>query len=144
MDITTLKHLYKSQPKGSIHFFAPLGNKTWFETVIGCEEDQVTELDWWETRNLTLTQSKKEVEEEPESSVLSNPGGSLKITATPCQHFTGRGIFDRNDTLWSSWSVESTGGGKIWFAGTNDEKISLVLTLSVFLIADQVLRACTR
>ncbi|GAA5995474.1 hypothetical protein JCM5350_004599 [Sporobolomyces pararoseus] len=117
LDITTLKHLYKSQPKGSIHFFAPLGNKTWFENVIGCKEDQVTELDWWETRNLTLSQSTKEVEEEPENSVVSSPGGSLKITATPCQHFTGRGIFDRNDTLWSSWSVESTGGGKIWFAG---------------------------
>ncbi|GAA5955265.1 hypothetical protein JCM3765_003265 [Sporobolomyces pararoseus] len=123
LDITTLKHLYKSQPKGSIHFFAPLGNKSWFENVIGCKEDQVSELDWWETRNLTLSNfnnsnsSKSSDLSQKEESLSGGGGGSLKITATPCQHFTGRGIFDRNDTLWSSWSVESERGGKIWFAG---------------------------
>ncbi|GAA5896764.1 uncharacterized protein JCM6883_007002 [Sporobolomyces salmoneus] len=110
LDIATLKHLYKAQPKDSIHFFAPLGNKSWFMSNIGCSESQVTEIDWWETRDLTLS---------------NGAGGgedSLKVTATPCMHFTGRGIFDRNDTLWSSWIVEKNNGGKVWFAGDTGYK----------------------
>lgn len=84
LDITTLKHLYKSQPKGSIHFFAPLGNKEWFISNIGCKETEVSELDWQETRNLTLRS--------PSMAQGDGEGkfeGELRITAEECQHFTG-------------------------------------------------------
>jgi hypothetical protein len=116
LDIATLTHLYKAQPKDSIHFFAPLGNKSWFMSNIGCKSHQVTEMDWWETRNLTLKQN-GESSSSPDSDPSLVKEDGLKVTATPCQHFTGRGIFDRNDTLWASWSVEGTRGGKVWFAG---------------------------
>jgi L-ascorbate metabolism protein UlaG (beta-lactamase superfamily) len=29
----------------------------------------------------------------------------LRIVATPAQHFSGRGIFDGNKTLWASWVI---------------------------------------
>ena len=40
---------------------------------------------------------------------------SLTIACTPCQHFSGRGLFDRNQTLWSSWSI--LGSKRYYFAG---------------------------
>ncbi|HVF39073.1 MAG TPA: MBL fold metallo-hydrolase [Gemmatimonadaceae bacterium] len=62
----------------------------------------ITELDWWESHLL--------------------PAG-VKLTATPAQHFSGRGLTDRNATLWSSWVIE-TSKRKIFFSadtGLTDE-----------------------
>ncbi len=50
---------------------------------LGVDARLITELDWWEEHTLA--------------------GGALSFTATPAQHFSGRGLFDRNRTLWSSW-----------------------------------------
>ena len=40
----------------------------------------------------------------------------ITIAATPARHFSGRGLFDRNKTLWCSWVV-SAGGRTIFFSG---------------------------
>lgn len=40
----------------------------------------------------------------------------LKITTLPAVHFSGRGIGDRNKTLWASFGIETT-EDKIWFSG---------------------------
>jgi L-ascorbate metabolism protein UlaG (beta-lactamase superfamily) len=53
----------------------------------GVRAERITELDWWETHRL--------------------PGADLTVTATPSQHFSGRGIKDRNTTLWSSLVIRS-------------------------------------
>ena len=54
---------------------------------MGVDPTKIVELDWMEGHELG--------------------GGDLKITATPAQHFSGRGLTDRNDTLWSSWVIRS-------------------------------------
>jgi L-ascorbate metabolism protein UlaG (beta-lactamase superfamily) len=41
----------------------------------------------------------------------------LTVTCLPAQHFSGRGIPDRNATLWSSFMVSSPTMGNIYFAG---------------------------
>ena len=48
----------------------------------GVAPERITELDWWETHQV--------------------PGTDVQITAAPSQHFSGRGLRDRNGTLWSS------------------------------------------
>jgi len=53
----------------------------------GVPAHRITELDWWE------------------SHTLSN--ADLTVTATPSQHFSGRGLKDRNATLWSSMVIKS-------------------------------------
>ncbi|GJN91758.1 hypothetical protein Rhopal_004781-T1 [Rhodotorula paludigena] len=98
LDVTTLKHLYNAQPQGTLHFFAPLGNKKWFQSTIGVKASEVTELDWWEDRELRLGED-----------TGAEKGEKLRVLCTPCQH--------RNETLWASWSVSSSTGGKVWFAG---------------------------
>lgn len=76
LDVATLTHIYKTQRPGSVHFFAPLGNAKWFKSVIGVKEDEVSEMDWWEERKLS-------VGEKGEKDAV---GGSLRIVCTPCQH----------------------------------------------------------
>ena len=55
----------------------------------------VTELDWWD-------------------SAPARRG--LSVMSTPVQHFSGRGLFDRNQTLWTGFML-SGGAGHVFFAG---------------------------
>lgn len=79
------------------HYYVPLGVKAWMIKK-GINPSQVDELDWWETRQLTVK------------------GVDIEITATPTQHFSGRGLFDRDKTLWASWAL-SWAGFTAWFGG---------------------------
>ncbi|KAJ5511623.1 N-acyl-phosphatidylethanolamine-hydrolyzing phospholipase D [Penicillium expansum] len=85
----TISEIAKRHP--NCHFFAPLGNKSWFHNS-GIKN--VTELDWWD-----------------ESDIAMSP----KEGKTP-QHVTARTPFDKYKTLWASWAIES-GGSKVYFAG---------------------------
>lgn len=49
----------------------------------GVAPGRITELDWWESTSVN----------------------GVQITATPAQHFSGRGLKDRNTTLWSSFHL---------------------------------------
>jgi len=53
----------------------------------GLDTKKITELDWWE--------SKKD-----------NSG--ISIVSTPAQHFSGRGLFDKNKTFLASWVIKSS------------------------------------
>ena len=61
---------------------------------LGVPATQVIELDWGEAVDL--------------------PG--LRLTATPSQHFSGRGLTDRNATLWASFVIQSE-RHKVFFSG---------------------------
>jgi L-ascorbate metabolism protein UlaG (beta-lactamase superfamily) len=50
----------------------------------GVPATQVREHEWWQETPL--------------------PGG-VRIVSTPARHFSGRGLFNRNSTLWTSWSL---------------------------------------
>ncbi len=63
---------------------------------LGVDPSLITELDWWEEHTL--------------------PGGAMSVIATPARHFSGRGLRDRNATLWSSW-VFTTADRRIFFSG---------------------------
>ena len=64
--------------------------------AFGVEPQRITELDWWETHRL--------------------PGADLSVTAAPSQHFSGRGLKDRNATLWSSMVIQSA-RHRVFFSG---------------------------
>ncbi len=61
----------------------------------GVPGDKIVELDWWE------------------ESELAN---GLTLVATPAQHFSGRGLTDRNRTLWNSWVIISP-NHRVFFSG---------------------------
>jgi L-ascorbate metabolism protein UlaG (beta-lactamase superfamily) len=53
----------------------------------GVRPERIIELDWWESHSV--------------------PGTEVTVTAAPSQHFSGRGLKDRNATLWSSIVIRS-------------------------------------
>ncbi|TDF35202.1 hydrolase [Alteromonadaceae bacterium M269] len=89
LDEGTIKQL-NSRVK---NFFVPKGVdahlKSW-----GVSEDRVHALDWWESVEV----------------------GGVSLTATPAQHFSGRGLFDGNETLWASWVIK-TKEHSLFFSG---------------------------
>jgi len=113
----TVLKIKKKHP--NCQFFAPLGNKKWFEDA-GIHN--VTEMDWWETRELKLSRMNSDGQNTEVTTADSsvNKGKEAEMVATigclPSQHMAARTMFDKARTLWSSWCVES-GGKKVWFAG---------------------------
>ena len=90
LDIETLLKLNKKfKPK----FIVPMGDKKLLNDI-GIKN--VEELDWWTSTNYL--------------------GDKLKITFTPAQHFSGRGIFDRMRSLWGGY-VFRFNGYQVFFAG---------------------------
>lgn len=61
----------------------------------GVPREKIIELDWWEEFHFD---------------------DNLVLAATPAQHFSGRGLFDRNRTLWASW-VLMTPEHRLFFSG---------------------------
>jgi L-ascorbate metabolism protein UlaG (beta-lactamase superfamily) len=56
----------------------------------GVKKEAIAELDWTDSLKVTSKTNSDE----------------LKITALPARHFSGRGLFDRFDTLWSSFVLK--------------------------------------
>ncbi|MEO1052407.1 MAG: MBL fold metallo-hydrolase [Bacteroidota bacterium] len=73
-------------------FLVPLGISAFMKTL-GIEKS--VDLDWWETYSIA---------------------DSVEIAAVPAQHFSGRGMLDRDATLWCGYAIKRP-GGNIYFAG---------------------------
>jgi L-ascorbate metabolism protein UlaG (beta-lactamase superfamily) len=87
------KETVRSLPRG--RFIVPLGVgaalRGW-----GIDADRITELGWGE----------------------SFRDSGLTITALEGIHFSGRGFFDRNKTLWASYVLQSAGKSIFWSGDT--------------------------
>jgi L-ascorbate metabolism protein UlaG (beta-lactamase superfamily) len=82
LDLPTIRELARSE----VPFVTSLGVGAHLEAW-GVPPHRITELDWWESHTL--------------------PNAELTVTAAPSQHFSGRGLKDRNATLWSSLVIRS-------------------------------------
>jgi len=89
LNTPTLKHLNrKFRPR----FLTGLGNARLLNRH-GIQN--VTEIDWWDTVSFS---------------------DEVKATGVPAQHFSARGLFDHNRTLWLGFVIEGP-AGKVYFAG---------------------------
>ena len=77
--------------KGDIHVFVPLNLKSFFTER---NYKNVHELDWYE-----------------DDSVYG-----IQFTSLPTVHYSGRGIGDKNKSLWCSWAISSS-AGQYYFIG---------------------------
>ncbi|KAG7140293.1 Metal-dependent hydrolase lscR like protein [Verticillium longisporum] len=102
---TSVLELQKHNPKA--HFFVGLGLESWFKSA-GLKN--VTELDWWDSADLTLTIDKTNHKTDSPETI------SATISCLPCQHTSARTLWDTDTTLWCSWAVK-TGGRSVWFGG---------------------------
>jgi L-ascorbate metabolism protein UlaG (beta-lactamase superfamily) len=83
LDYPTIRELARRD----VPFVTSLGVGAHLESW-GVPPQRITELDWWESHTL--------------------PNAELTVTAAPSQHFSGRGLKDRNATLWSSLVIRSS------------------------------------
>lgn len=89
LDAASVRRLAREHPDAS--FVVPRGLKRWF---LRRGITQAVELDWWQQVELA----------------------GCCVTAVPAQHFSGRGVFDRNRVLWCGFVVER-GDRRLYFAG---------------------------
>ena len=82
LDYPTIRELARRD----VPFVTSLGVGAHLEAW-GVRPERIVELDWWESHCL--------------------PNSELMVTAAPSQHFSGRGLHDRNMTLWSSFVIRS-------------------------------------
>ena len=80
LDFKAIKDLSKTVDR----FLVPLGVKAHLQRW-GVDTNRISELDWHESEDY----------------------GNVKFTLTPAQHFSGRGLRNRNSTLWGSWVVSA-------------------------------------
>ncbi len=92
LDADSIRFFSRDQKKPA-KIIAALGVGARLESF-GIEPDRIVELDWWE----------------------SFEDGGFKFTATPSQHFSGRGISDAAKTLWASFAIRH-GKLNIFFSG---------------------------
>lgn len=114
LSLPTISKIKAKHPNA--HYFAPLGNKKLLNDA-GITE--VTELDWWEERDLKLELASRGPPVVPKDTGQARTEDGVmhaRIGCLPCQHTSARTAFDKGHTLWASWSVES-GGKKVWFGG---------------------------
>lgn len=65
-------------------FYVPLGVGKKLQQW-GVAPEAITELDWWQSVQV----------------------GNTQLVATPARHFSGRGLFDTDRSLWCSWVIRS-------------------------------------
>lgn len=86
MDVATLRRLR------GVPLFAGLGNAA---LLARHDVPDAHELDWWDEARLS---------------------DAVTITFTPAQHFSARGLTDRNATLWGGFVISGP-SGHVYFAG---------------------------
>nr|NQU92607.1 MBL fold metallo-hydrolase [Bacteroidota bacterium] len=74
-------------------FYAPLGVGAHLRSW-GVDANKIIEMDWWESETFD----------------------GITFVSPPARHFSGRGLFDRNSTLWCSWVIQSD-HANIFFSG---------------------------
>jgi len=78
----------------AVVWYVPLGLKAWF-VERGISAERVVELDWWQSQRFD---------------------DRVQVTFTPAQHWSRRGPWDTNQSLWGGWAVDIDGFNS-WFAG---------------------------
>lgn len=89
MDSKSLLFLKSINP--NLQILVPEGDEVWFKKH---KFTQVHSYTWWKKQNLE----------------------GIDFTFLPALHWSQRGLFDRNKSLWGSWMIQAR-GYKIYFAG---------------------------
>ncbi len=76
------KNVIKQIGNQELIFLVPLGIGKRLEGW-GIKKSKIIEFDWWDEIQL----------------------GDITIASTPARHYSGRGIFDKDLTLWCSWAL---------------------------------------
>ncbi len=87
LSLASLRALYR-QKGGAPLLYAPLGVDLWLaQHVTGGDRSRIARFDWWDKASLR----------------------GLELQFLPVHHWSARGLYDRNETLWGAWAVTRPG-----------------------------------
>ncbi len=87
LSLDSLRALYR-QKGGAPMLYAPLGIDLWLARhVTDGDRSRIVKLDWWDKAT----------------------HGGLELQLLPVHHWSARGLYDRNETLWGAWAVTRPG-----------------------------------
>lgn len=87
LSLDSLRALYR-QKGGAPMLYAPLGIDLWLaKHVTDGDRSRIVRLDWWDKTSLR----------------------GLELQLLPVHHWSARGLYDRNETLWGAWAVTRPG-----------------------------------
>jgi len=87
LSLDSLRALYR-QKGGPPMLYVPLGIDLWLvENVTNGDRSRIVRLDWWDQATL----------------------GGHTLQLLPVHHWSARGLYDRNRTLWGGWAVTRPG-----------------------------------
>ena len=92
-DIPTYRKIARA--KWNTRYVVPLGVAQRLTSKSLARTEQISELDWWDSVQVS---------------------SHVRVTAIPALHFSGRGLRDRNRTLWAGYAIEGP-SGRVIFAG---------------------------
>lgn len=96
MDAESLLAVREKSPEFTV--MVPQGDKTWFDKRRFVQSYEHT---WWDQRSFPL---------------VNDTSKRVTFTFLPAAHWSRRGFFDKNRSLWGSWMIECE-GSQIYFAG---------------------------
>lgn len=108
IDFIIISHNHRDHMDArSLNFFknkntkilVPLGNRSWF-LKRNFNQNNIKEYNWWQQEGFSFYNNIK----------------NIKFTFLPAYHWSQRGVFDYNKTLWGSWMI-SINNTNIYFAG---------------------------
>ena len=80
LDLQALKEIQNKYPL--VHIFVPKGDLKLLKNI-GLEN--INEFEWWENQSIF----------------------NFSVTFVPTKHWSARGLFDRNKSLWGGWAIKS-------------------------------------
>lgn|SRR5690606_11813176 len=94
LDDRTVRRLARRYP--DVTWVAPLGLRSWLARRGAAH---VVELDWWQDAR------------------VATPGGELRVTAAPAQHWSRRSLIADSGRLWASFALSAGDGPAVYFGG---------------------------
>jgi L-ascorbate metabolism protein UlaG (beta-lactamase superfamily) len=120
LDRATIQQLQAVHAASGLRFICSLGIGAHLESW-GIARQQITELNWGRSTTLGHQFANRRAGNlRPGSRNSITGAGVCHITATPARHFSGRGLWSRNETLWSSFVIRS-GRHNIFFGGDSGD-----------------------
>jgi len=108
LDRPTIKEIFREKKNKKCQIICPMGVKKWFRRkLFRIPSVQIHEADWWDDFELSRLPKDFNIKDtDLLEKAIANAHQKIVLSCVPCQHNSGRSIFDLNKTLWCGWVVK--------------------------------------
>ena len=105
LDRPTIKEIFHEKKNKKCQIIVPMGIKKWFRRkLLRIPSRQIHEADWWDDFEVSRLPDNTDIKDKDLlEKVVADTKQKIVLSCVPCQHNSGRSIFDQNKTLWCGW-----------------------------------------